>query len=115
MRWPLIVVLFVAACSNEANHIGNPLLLPLSGIANAAQNAAYSQRRSQVEVYVKTNYTTVIADIRAGGGQTLTGAMDIAGVPNADRPARVIQLQSDIGLYETAPGALVTALMVYSA
>ncbi len=115
MRWPLITVLLISACSNAPNHIGNPLLLPINAITSAAENAVYSQRRGKVEVFVKSNFTAMIADIRAGSGPTLIQAMNVAGVPVNDRPARIIQLQSDIGLYETAPGALVTALMVYSA
>jgi hypothetical protein len=39
--------------------------------------------------------------------------MDLAAIPARDRPARTIQLRADSGLYENAPGALVTALMVY--
>jgi hypothetical protein len=39
--------------------------------------------------------------------------MDAARIPERDRPARVIQLQSDMGLYAVNPGALVVALMVY--
>ena len=114
MRWPLITVLLISACSNAPNHVGSPFLVPTNAITSAAQHAVYNQRRGQVEVFVKSNFTAVIADIRAGGGPILTEAMNSAGVPLNDRPARIIQLRSDIGLYETAPGALITALMVYS-
>ena len=114
MRWPLIVAVLVTACTNDANHVGNPLLLPFNGIGAALENGAYSQRRGQVELIVKSNLPAVLNDIRMGGGPTLTEAMNIAGIPVTDRPARIIQLQSDIQLYESSPGALVTALMVYS-
>jgi hypothetical protein len=114
MRWPLITLAVLSACSNEASHLGNPLLLPINAIATVGQNAAYNQRRAQVEVFVKSNFDALIRDIMAGGGPVLTEAMDIAGIRAGDRPARVIQLQSDIALYNTAPGALVTALMVFS-
>lgn len=113
MRWPMIAVLLTAACSQEANHLGNPLLLPLSGISTVFGNAAYEQRRGQVEIIVKSNHQAILENIRAGGGPLLNEAFDSAGVPERDRPTRVIQLQSDLGLYETTPGALVTALMVY--
>ncbi|MEL6642106.1 MAG: hypothetical protein AAFN63_19000 [Pseudomonadota bacterium] len=113
MRWPLITILLTAACSQEANHLGNPLLLPVSGISTVIGNAAYEKRRGEVEVIVKSNYDEIKGDIRAGGGPVLTKAMNAARIPDTDRPARIIQLQSDMGLYETTPGALVTALMVY--
>ena len=114
MRWPLIALLLTAACSQEANHLGNPLLLPFSGISTVYGNAAYEQRRGQVEIIVKSSHQAILNDIRAGGGPFLDEAFDTAGVPERDRPTRIIQLQSDLGLYQTTPGALVTALMVYS-
>lgn len=113
MRFPLIVLLFTAACSQEANHLGNPLLLPLNGISTGIGNAAYNKRRGAVEVIVKSNYDAIRDDIRAGGGPVLTKAMDAARIPQQDRPTRTIQLQSDMGLYANNPGALVVALMVY--
>ena len=113
MRWPFITILFVAACSQEANHLGNPLLLPVTGVSTAIGNAAYAKRRGEVELIVKSNYEAIKTDIRSGGGPVLTKAMDAARIAAADRPARIIQLQSDMGLYQTTPGALVTALMVY--
>jgi len=113
MRWPLIAVTLLSACTQEANHLGNPLLLPVTGASNVIGNVAYEKRRGEVEVIVKSNYEAIKTDIRAGGGSVLTKAMDAANIPERDRPARIIQLQSDIGLYQTSPGALVTALMVY--
>ena len=113
MRWPVIVVLLTAACSQDPNHIGNPLALPFSGASTFVGNAAYEQRRGQVEVIVKSDYEAIKNDIRASGGPSLTQAMDAANIPERDRPTRIIQLQSDFGLYSTSPGALITALMVY--
>ena len=113
MRFPLIAAMFITACTQEANHLGNPLMLPITGASTVIGNAAYNKRRGQVEVIVKSNYDTIKDDIRAGGGPVLTKAMDAARIPERDRPARVIQLQSDMGLYAVNPGALVVALMVY--
>jgi hypothetical protein len=110
MRWPLIAALFAAACSGGSQPIGSPLLRATTAVE---QTAAYSQRRGQLEVYVKTNFTAMLADIRAGEGPILDNAMTIAGIPAGDRPTRIIQLQSDVGLYAAAPGALITALMIY--
>lgn len=66
-----------------------------------------------VEVLVKSNHPALIAEIDAGGGPLLTRAFDAAGVPEQDRPARTLQLQGNLGLYDANPGALVTALSVY--
>ncbi len=114
MRLSIIALIVLSACAQEANHIGNPVLLPLSGLSTVVGNTAYNQRRGRVEVIVKTNYDAILDDIDAGGGPVLTEAMDAAGVPEADRPTRIIQLQSDMGLYAQNPGALVVALMVYA-
>ncbi len=113
MRNTLFFLALLAGCSGDANHMGNPLLLPLSGLTTAASNAIYSQRRGAVEVFVKTNHPALIDQINAGIGPILEQAMDTAQIPTQDRPARIIQLQSDLGLYAATPGALVTALMVY--
>lgn len=39
--------LCLSACTG-ANHLGNPLTLPLRGLASAAENAAYGARRARV-------------------------------------------------------------------
>jgi hypothetical protein len=110
---PVIAGTILAGCSTDASHLGNPLLLPVSGIASVAGNAAYAQRRGKVEVFVKSNFDAVIADIAAGGGPVLTQAMTTAAIPVRDHPARALQLRADLPLYAGTPGALVTALMVY--
>ena len=107
MRRILITLIPLAACA-EAQI---PLIQPFD---LAGQAAAHTARRGEVEVFVKTNHTAILTDINAGGGPTLTQAMDIAGVPLQDRPARLIQLRADQSLYQTAPGTLVTALMLYA-
>ena len=113
MRMVLALLTLLAACSNDPNHLGNPLWLPVSGIGTGVENAAYRQRRGQVELIVKSNFDAIVDDINAGGGPILTEAMDAARVPAADRPARILQMQADMGLYAGNPGALIVALMVY--
>ena len=113
MHRALLLTLALAACSTEANHLGNPLLLPVYGVTSAIGNAVYDSRRGTVELLVKTNHPALLDEITAGGGPTLTRAYDAAGVPDRDRAARTIQLQRDLGLYQSNPGALVIALMVY--
>jgi hypothetical protein len=113
MRIPLIFLVVLAGCSNEANHLGNPFFLPIAGLTTAASNAVYSERRGTVEVLVKSNHPALIDQINAGNGPILTQAMDAARIPQEDRETRIFQMQSDLGLYQANPGALVTALMVY--
>ncbi|NBD31159.1 MAG: hypothetical protein GVY31_14120 [Alphaproteobacteria bacterium] len=115
MRYPTIcATLLLAACSQQANHLGNPLLWPVRGAASAVQEAGYTQRRGQVELFVKANHPALIREIRDGGGPTLARAFDIAGAPAAVRAPHILQLQSDLALYQASPQALVVAIMVVS-
>lgn len=108
---PLLLLLLAACASGESN--GLPVLFPGFEIGRAATDPAYAQRRGAVELFVKTNHVALLTEIAAGGGPALARAFDLAGVPAADRPARIIQLEGDRGLYEANPGALISALMVY--
>ena len=113
MRIPLIFLVVLAGCSNEANHLGNPFFLPILGLTTAASNAVYSERRGTVEVLVKSNHPALIDQINSGNGPILTQAMDAARIPQEDRATQIFQMRSDLGLYQANPGALVNALMVY--
>ena len=108
----LLLLPILAACSSEANHLGNPLALPINGLSAAIGNAEYNRTRGQVEVFVKTHHPALISDLRAGGGVTLTQAFDIAKVPQAVRAPHTLQMQSDLQLYESNLEALVIAIMV---
>jgi len=109
MRLPLVLCALMAGCSEPAQlQMG----APLQSTSQAMTLPAMVKRRANVELVVKTNYDELRRDIRAGGGPVLTKAMDAAGVPVRDRPTRVLQLQSDIGV-GVGPGALITALMIY--
>lgn len=107
------LITVVSGCSNQANHVGNPLLLPISAIGNGIENAAYQQRRGQVEVIVKSNFPDILDEISIGSGDTLTSAMNAANIRGEERPARILQMQGDLMLYQNNPEALVVALMVY--
>lgn len=114
MRLVPLCFTFLAACSTEANHLGNPLMLPVYGISTAIGNAGYNARRGQVERFVKSNHPALIAELRAGGGALLTEVFDLARVPPARRATHTLQMQSDLVLYETSPDALIVAIMVVS-
>ena len=109
----LAALALLTGCTSVANHLGNPLTLPVRGLVTMAENAAYNQRRGQVEVFVKANHPALMAEITGEGGPLLDEAMRRAGIPSRDRPARRLQLRSDAAFYAGNPGALIAALMVY--
>lgn len=79
----------------------------------SAFDPAERQRRGAVEVAVKSAFPGILDEIAAGGGPGLAAAFDAAGVPVGDRPTRITQLQGDLGLYGSNPGALAAALALY--
>ena len=109
----LFALLSLAACSGAANHLGNPLLWPVYAVSAGVENAIYDNRRGAVELQVKSNFPGILDEIASGGGPALTEAMELARVPEADRAARILQMQADLPLYAESPDALVVALMVY--
>jgi|GEM_PF-746009 hypothetical protein len=84
---------------------------PFTGVTSAI-NASDTQRGA-IELAVKSEFPAILAQVNAGGGPALSAAFDAAGVPFEDRPARIIQLQRDMGLYAANPGALTSALLVW--
>ncbi|WP_435312889.1 hypothetical protein [Primorskyibacter sedentarius] len=109
----IIPICLVAACSNEASHLPNPLLLPGQAIATGIGNARYNARRAQVSAHVAQHHSALIAEITVGGGPRMTEAMDRARVPEDRRPVLLRRLREDIVLYRADAEALVVALMVH--
>ena len=112
MKAPLALascLLFLAGCSTETRFLG----LPIAGALDPAVRQETAERRGAVELYVKTNHPALVRDLQAGGGPALSEGFRIAGVPRQDQPARIVQLQSQIDVHRTNPGALVTALTSY--
>jgi hypothetical protein len=112
-RLALPCLVFLTACGPGVDQPGNPLNWPVRALGMGPQSADYQQRRGAVELIVKSQFPAILNEIEAGDGPVLRQAMDTARIPLQDRPARIIQLQSDFGLYEVNPGALVAALMLY--
>ena len=108
-----VLALGLAGCTGEANHLGTPLLLPWYALTGTLQNGVHDRRRGEVELFVKSNHPALLEEIAAGGGPLLGEAMDLAGVPEPDRPTRLRQLQADLALHAGSPEALIVALMVY--
>lgn len=107
------LALSLAACTGGANHLGNPLLWPVTALGSTAEQAAYTARRGEVERHVKTHHPALLAEIANAGGPLLETAMELAGIPPTDRATRRIQLRADLGLHAASPEALIVALMVY--
>ncbi|WP_424970211.1 hypothetical protein [Dinoroseobacter sp. S76] len=114
--YPAMRVLFclvaLGACGTEANHLGNPLLWPVTLPVSAVEEAVYSARRAEVSSFVAANYPALLDEIRASGGTTLSEAFDLARVPAASRAEVTARFAEDIALYEADQEALVVALMV---
>lgn len=87
----------------------NPFTAPLPALTSLSNPA-----RGATEVFVKTNHSALIRDLRTGGGPVLTQAYDTARVPDDLRPVQTLRLQSDLQIYQTNPGALVTAILAAS-
>ena len=96
----LLALLGLSACTGRLN---------LGSLVNPAE----AGRRGAVELAVKGAFPGILDQIEAGAGPDLSRALDVAGVSPEERPARVLQLRGDLGLYEANPSALVTALMLY--
>lgn len=108
----LFCLVALGACGTEANHLGNPLLWPVTLPVSAVEEAVYGARRAEVSDYVADQYPALLADIRASGGPTLATAFDLARVPPETRAVVTARMAGDIALYEADPEALVVALMV---
>ena len=104
-------LLFIPLCVAACTPLGGPAFWPAAG--SGATTEIMAGRQSAVETFFKTNHPALIAEIMTGGGGTVDQAMDLAGIPMQDRPTRLIQLRSDAQFYQSAPGALVAALMLY--
>lgn len=50
-----------AACSGP-NHVGNPLTLPVRGLASAVENGAYNRERAGVKAWITENETAMRAE-----------------------------------------------------
>ena len=112
MRYVWFLIL-LPACTPEASHIPNPVLLPGQAASTAVSNATYGARRARVSRHVAAHHPALMAEIAAGSGPHLTQAMDLARVKAADRPALIRRLQQDRALYAADPEALIVALMVH--
>ena len=87
----VLPLLFVTACA--PNHVGNPLTLPLRGVANVAQNATYDAQRGRVFAVVSAHQPAIQAEALAGTpGPSLTTLFATARIPAENQPAAIRDL-----------------------
>ncbi|WP_152448586.1 MULTISPECIES: hypothetical protein [unclassified Roseivivax] len=100
--------LLVTACTTQPNHLGNPLLLPVSALTTGAENAVYGARRARVKDAVIAAGPALLTDT-----EVQEALWRAAPVPTADRATvlRDIADLPDPGSAEWAEAATV-AIMV---
>ncbi|SIS65391.1 hypothetical protein SAMN05421759_10292 [Roseivivax lentus] len=72
----------LSACSSEPNHLGNPMLLPVSAVTTGIGNAAYNARRAAVKSAVTEAGPALLTDLEIQARLWQT-----APVPPEDRAA----------------------------
>lgn len=72
------VILFLAGCS-QANHLGNPLMLPVVAVATGIDNQIYGARRDRVSAHLATHRRAVL------GGAAQAELWRLAGTPVGNR------------------------------
>jgi len=112
----LTLCLILLGCTNgNANHIGNPLLLPVGALTTGIHNAGYNARRTRVKSYIIANHDLLRADVLAGTGPTLTNLMQIAKTPMGKQAALLTELRrGQTQYFAKDPEPLVVAVMVHS-
>ena len=81
----LIFPILISGCSNDASHLPSPFELPGAILSSAIENATYNTKRKNVEAYVGKHYLAIRDDAYQGGGKTLEGAFDAAGLRGSNR------------------------------
>lgn len=107
-----LILPMLMACSNEANHLGNPITWPAVAVGSAVSNAVYDSRRAKVSTYVAAHQPAILAEAAQASGPHLLAAMELAQVP-ASRQRALTQELAQNPLYARDREALVVALMVH--
>jgi hypothetical protein len=67
----------------------------------------------EVQVFVAQNHPALVADVEAGGGPVLDGAMAVARVNPATREILLLRLQSELPLYRRSPLAMASVITAH--
>lgn len=95
----IVLTLLLAACSGQASHIGNPIMLPVSGIATAVSNAGYQARRNRVSAYLAANSTSIRSEAKAKPGLAFAELSRIARIP----AGKIADVQREIAELQPVP------------
>ncbi len=90
-------LLLLPAC--DEGHLGNPLLLPVTGLATAVENSSYNSRRSRVSNFLAANQPAVMAEALSQPGPALATLYQTAGTHPASQPA----VRRDLAEISAAP------------
>ncbi len=76
--------MLLVGCSQNASHLPSIFDIP-SVIGSVFENASYNAKRKKVADYVAKHYLGLRLDAKQGGGSTLEGALDVAGIKKSKR------------------------------
>lgn len=112
----LTLCLILLGCTNgNANHIGNPLLLPVGAVTTGVENSFYNARRKRVAAYIAANKPALRADVIASRGPTLDGLYAVAKTPVKNQAALARELsRGQTRYFGEDPEPMVVAVMVHS-
>jgi len=91
----LSILLLSACAGNGASHLPSPIEFPGAVIGTVIENTTYNARRRKVEAYVVENYLAMRQEAKQGGGATIEGALNVAGIRGAkrDRARKILSSQ----------------------
>ncbi|WP_224815873.1 hypothetical protein [Hasllibacter sp. MH4015] len=92
-------LLLLPAC--DAGHLGNPLLLPITGLATAVENTSFNAHRARVSDLLAANQPAVMAEALSTPGPALAALYQTAQIPPASQPA----ILRDLAEISAAPPA----------
>ena len=82
----LLPLLLLTACT-APNHLGNPLTLPVTGLATAIENASYNSRRTQASTFLAANQAAIQREALTQPGPARAALYQTAQIPPANQPS----------------------------
>jgi hypothetical protein len=111
----LISAIVLTGCSQNASHLPSIFDIP-SVIGSVFENASYNAKRKKVADYVAKHYLGLRLDAKQGGGSTLEGALDVAGIKKSKRnKAKHIIVSGQKETFENASLVADSLIQVFAA